>query len=58
MLLFTTFVTFDMLYQDQSEIIEEVESAVAYFRQNFKPLEIPDALWVDIKTKEIIPNYL
>ena len=41
-----------------TKIIEEAKSAIAYFRQNCKPLEIPDALWVDIKTKEIIPNYL
>lgn len=54
---FKTFITFEMLHQDQADIIEEAESAIAYFRQNCKPLEIPKALWVNIKTKEIIPEF-
>lgn len=48
-----TFVTFEMLHEDQADVVKEANDAIKYFKKNFSPTEVVPAIYVNTVTKEV-----
>ena len=51
-----TFVTFEMLHEEQADVVIEANNAIEYFKENFNPTDVPPAIYVNSVTKEVLSD--